>query len=225
MRGPVVLDHLRMVDRDVSRTLLEIVYRITAFAHHLGHQTVRLTDRFRRVVDEPRLCHPPRLDIARPGLRRQLTDLELVVFAFARKQFPLRCALAARCFDGVLVLRPELFSEPFTALLTHHRHTHDHREQHDDQGDHCNDDPTPCRHFLTSCGQGYPSTVCRNVNMRLCGSVSGNRTRWSAPAPDGIADPDLGRWRRRRRRWPDPSGTTVSAAPATGRRSRRPSCD
>jgi hypothetical protein len=38
--GSIVLDHVRVVDRDVGRSLVEIVHRITAFAHYLGHETI-----------------------------------------------------------------------------------------------------------------------------------------------------------------------------------------
>ena len=52
MRGAIVLDDLRMVDRDVGRPLLEIVDGITPFAHYLGHQTISDTDGGCRIVDE-----------------------------------------------------------------------------------------------------------------------------------------------------------------------------
>ena len=52
VRGAVVLDDLRMVDRDVSRPPIEIVDGITPFAHHLGHQTVSDADGGCRIVHE-----------------------------------------------------------------------------------------------------------------------------------------------------------------------------
>lgn len=50
--GSVVLDNRRVVDRDVGRLLVEIVDRITALAHHLGNQPVRVAQCARRIVDE-----------------------------------------------------------------------------------------------------------------------------------------------------------------------------
>ena len=59
MSGPIVLNNVRVIDRDVGRPPLEIVDRVTAVAHDLGHETIGVADRFRRVVDECSLYRPP----------------------------------------------------------------------------------------------------------------------------------------------------------------------
>ena len=55
VRGAVVLDDLRVVHRDVSRPLIEVVDGIAAFAHHLGHQPIGDADGGCWIIDEPGL--------------------------------------------------------------------------------------------------------------------------------------------------------------------------
>src|SRR5271165_7634835 len=57
--GSVVLDDRRVVDRDVGRLLVEIVDGVTALAHNLGHEPVRVAHCARRIVDECCLHHLP----------------------------------------------------------------------------------------------------------------------------------------------------------------------
>jgi hypothetical protein len=59
VRGPIALDELRMIDRDVVGSLFEVVHRIPALAHHCGDELVRLGDRCGRVIDEIRLHARP----------------------------------------------------------------------------------------------------------------------------------------------------------------------
>ena len=40
--GAVVLHDAGVIDRDVGGPLVEVLDRVTAFAHYLGHQLVRL---------------------------------------------------------------------------------------------------------------------------------------------------------------------------------------
>jgi hypothetical protein len=74
--GAVVVDDLRMIDRDIGRPLFELVHRVTAFAHHLGHQPVGLAQRARRLVDEPLLQFAPGVQVALARLRGEWHDLQ-----------------------------------------------------------------------------------------------------------------------------------------------------
>jgi hypothetical protein len=51
----IVLDHLWVIHGDIGRTLLEVLYRVTALGHHRLDQTVRGHDRRRWTVDKLRL--------------------------------------------------------------------------------------------------------------------------------------------------------------------------
>ena len=59
-----------MVDRDDRRLPVEIVDRVAALAHHLGHQAIGLRDGAGRIVDERRLNLFPLLLIALTGTLR-----------------------------------------------------------------------------------------------------------------------------------------------------------
>src|SRR5579864_5355748 len=48
----VVLDHVRVVDGEVGRPLVEIVHRVAAVGHDGLDQAVRLANRTLRIVDE-----------------------------------------------------------------------------------------------------------------------------------------------------------------------------
>ena len=55
VRGPVVLHHVRVLDRHVGGAPVEVLDRIAARGHHLLDQLVRVRDRLRRRVHELRL--------------------------------------------------------------------------------------------------------------------------------------------------------------------------
>src|SRR5271163_2934078 len=95
MRSAVVLDNLRMVYRDIGRSLIEIVNGITPFAHHLGYQTIGDADGSCRIVDEPGLHLAPAGGEVRQGRRCQRNNLELVSLAFPGGEFLLGCLLAS----------------------------------------------------------------------------------------------------------------------------------
>src|SRR5215204_5504902 len=60
---PVVLDDLRVVDRDVGDSLVELVHRISPLAHHVGDEPICFRQRPRRLVDEAGLHFAPRAEI------------------------------------------------------------------------------------------------------------------------------------------------------------------
>src|SRR6266536_4384497 len=78
MRGTVVLDHVRMIDREIRRALLEVVDRIAALAHELLDQGVSLQDRLVRIVHETLLDRPPACGEAAAGGRPEMAHLELL---------------------------------------------------------------------------------------------------------------------------------------------------
>src|SRR6266508_2297259 len=130
VRRAVVVDHLRMVHRDVGRALLEILDRVAALAHDLVDQPVGAAGRLGRRVDEARLDHAPLLEVAvaRAGLQRH--DAQLLATRAAVVELMLGRLAAARVPDRSVVLRPELVAEPRGALPAEHQPCE--RERHDD---------------------------------------------------------------------------------------------
>src|SRR6266545_4339298 len=130
VRRAVVVDHLRMVHRDVGRALLEILDRVAALAHDLVDQPVGAAGRLGRRVDEARLDHAPLLEVAvaRAGLQRH--DAQLLATRAAVVELMLGRLAAARVPDRSVVLRPELVAEPRGALPAEHQPCE--REHHDD---------------------------------------------------------------------------------------------
>src|SRR5215218_128400 len=79
VRGAVVLDHLRVIDRHVGGALLELVGdRVAALAHDLDDERVGLADGGGGLVDEPPLRGAPALDVAVARAGVELADLELL---------------------------------------------------------------------------------------------------------------------------------------------------
>jgi hypothetical protein len=76
---PVALDHLWMVDRDVSGPSLEVVHRVAAVTHHGTDQVIRARDGAGWVVDERLLHLHPRLEVAFARARRERADLQPLV--------------------------------------------------------------------------------------------------------------------------------------------------
>ena len=59
VRGPIVLHHEWVIDRDVRGSLLEFRNGIPSRRHHRPNQAVRLDHRTRRIIDEPSLSPLP----------------------------------------------------------------------------------------------------------------------------------------------------------------------
>jgi hypothetical protein len=113
MGGPVMLNNIRVVDRYVSDLLIEVVNGITAFAHHPGHETIRLTHSRRRFVDERGLHYPPSLVVLCSRFRSQRDDVELLSPAFARDKLVFGGPLITDLAYGSFVLRTKVLLEPF----------------------------------------------------------------------------------------------------------------
>ena len=110
MCGAVVVDDLRVVDRDVRGPLVEIVDGVTPLAHHLSHQTVGDADRCRGVVHEPGLHLLPAGGELRVRRRRERNDVEFVPLAFSRREFPHGALLTSGLGYHVLVLTAVVLS-------------------------------------------------------------------------------------------------------------------
>ena len=135
MRGAIVLDDDRMVDRQVGRPLLEVVIdRITAIMHHLAHQRVCVADGVSRLVDEGTLCLLPASRIVFTRRRIELAKLEALVALATRGQLSLGGTTVASVLDHALVFRAKARLQPAGALLAR-REQRDGDEQHDDHGD------------------------------------------------------------------------------------------
>lgn len=89
VRGPVVLDHRRMVDRNVGRPVLEVADRLAAAQHQFAHQLIGFRQRAFRVVDEAHLQAAPRLAEMGCVRRGQRHDVQLLHALFTRPQFGL----------------------------------------------------------------------------------------------------------------------------------------
>src|ERR1044071_492882 len=75
-RRAIVHDDVRMIDRDVGNTLLEIANGIATRVHDVADEAVCLDDRALRIVDEPRLHLTPRVREPPRIVRCERTDVE-----------------------------------------------------------------------------------------------------------------------------------------------------
>ena len=166
--GSIVLNHVRVIDRDVGRLLVEIVDRVSAFAHYLGHETICVAHRPRRIVDKRSLHRPPAFGVFCARFRRQCNDVELLSLSFARNEFLFAGALITGLAYGSLVLWTEVFLQSLgplttvrdlariTAIVTTIRTAAAITNQ-------LQTGISPDLLVLT----GYPRVVCRNVNFVL----------------------------------------------------------
>src|SRR5690349_531922 len=142
-----MLDDLRMIDRDVARSLLEIAHRVPSSLHHLAKQGVGESDRARRVVDEAGLDFGPALDevTALGGLQR--TDVQLLdaLLAFGELRFGLRAA--ALGFHGAVVFRTEAVPKMFRPAPARPDNSGNDQNGDDDRYD----DPCSLVHSLPPC--------------------------------------------------------------------------
>jgi hypothetical protein len=109
---PVVLDHLRVVDRDVGGALVEVLDRVAPLGHHRLDQAVGARDSPAWVVDELRLHSLPALQITVAGCLGERLDLELLPAFFARLQLGLRVTLRIGLAERALVFGAELLLQP-----------------------------------------------------------------------------------------------------------------
>jgi hypothetical protein len=137
-RGAVMADHMRVVDGDVRRALLEVDHRIAARLHGLFHQTVGLADRQRGIIDEARLDVLPGGAETLLLLGRQRPDIEGLDTLLPGLQLPLRAAWSVR-FHGGLVFGPELIFQgpgpPAPVDVPDHQADDHGRENDDDRDD------------------------------------------------------------------------------------------
>src|SRR3954464_10157747 len=139
----IVLDHLRMIDREVRGALVEVLDRIPAVRHDGLDQAVGLVHRAARVVDEAGLNALPFGHVALTRSRGERPDVERISPFGARGKLRLRVALAACPLDRTLVLLAEAALQ---RLRPASRQRLPHDERNDDDGgddDHC---PYPCSH-------------------------------------------------------------------------------
>src|SRR5690348_6817425 len=152
---PVVLDHARVIDRDVAGPLLEVLDRIPALRHHRLDEAVRGRNGTARIVDELSLngLPVPKVAIAR-RLRKRL-DVEPAAAFLARVQLRFGIALRIRRVDEPVVLRPETLLQP-AAPPTGDRLPGDHTDHsHDRDRD---DYPNPRSHDVPpDLRQGAPA--------------------------------------------------------------------
>jgi len=77
VRGPVVLDDMRMVDGHVSGALLEVTDGVATDLHEISNEAVRFDHGTLRVIDEPCLVGAPLLRKPAPMFGAQRFDVQL----------------------------------------------------------------------------------------------------------------------------------------------------
>src|ERR1700742_3434067 len=146
VRGAVVVDDLRVIERDVRRPAVEIVDGVTPFAHHLSHQTVGDTYGGGGVVHESGLHLLPAGAEVGERRRRERNDIELASFAFSRSEFPHGTFLASGLGYQVLVLTAVVLFQPLR-FYTEADHAYCDNRRHDrHDGDGRHQDPFPRGH-------------------------------------------------------------------------------
>jgi hypothetical protein len=120
VRGAIVLDDLRVVYRDVSCPLIEIVDGIAPFAHHLGHQTIGDANGGCRIIDEPGLHLVPAGREIRQGRRRQRNDVEFVSLPFPGGEFFLSRLFVSGLGYQTLILAAIVLLQSLCFLATAH---------------------------------------------------------------------------------------------------------
>lgn len=60
--GAIMLDHIRVVDRNIASPLLEVADGIATRTHHLGKERVGIVDRSLWIVDEGSLYFGPAIE-------------------------------------------------------------------------------------------------------------------------------------------------------------------
>jgi ATP dependent DNA ligase-like protein len=110
-RRAVVVDHGGMFDREIFETVFPILDRVTACAHDIFDEPIRLIHGSTRVIDEPRLNRAPRLCILIRFVAAQRPQRERLYTALALHQFALNLR---RCFGRLqkaVVFRTETRSQ------------------------------------------------------------------------------------------------------------------
>src|SRR5450756_2788458 len=125
VRGPVMLEDRRMVDRHIGGALLEIAHRIGPGLHNPPDETVGIANGGGWIVDESRLNRPPLVVEAPALVGREGLDLELRYALLAVRQFVFRRAGVTLLGHGPLVFGPELLLE-LRAPLPHRIPPHGH---------------------------------------------------------------------------------------------------
>jgi hypothetical protein len=104
LTGAIVLDHLRVIHRDVGGALLEVVHRVAALAQDLHDQLVRLSERDCRLIHEPRLDLLPLRGVSVLRGGRKGPDIELFPSFAASGEICLGLATAIGMLQRAVVL-------------------------------------------------------------------------------------------------------------------------
>ena len=151
---PVVLDHARVLHRDVVGALVEVVDGVTALAHDRRDQRVGLVDRAPRVVDELALDLLPVAAEALAGLGVERPEVELLVPLAALGQLGLGLALGARPVEHAVVLGSERLLQLLGAFPPREHESaagqQQHDDHHDDDDQHGHDSPSVGHWFMAA---------------------------------------------------------------------------
>jgi hypothetical protein len=131
----IVVNHQRMVHRNICRPLFKVSYRISARRHHITQKLVGVRYRTPGTVNEPSLDAAPRLCESRPVAWGEWLDVEGLdtVIAPFKPGFSMPPA-PAFCQGAVIFSSTKLSAQPFCPALSENKH----------QGDACNDNHAEC---------------------------------------------------------------------------------
>ena len=166
MGGPVVLDHIGVVDRDVGGPPLEVVDGIAAVTHHLHDQDVGLGHALGRCIDEPLLNTLPRLHVLGPSPVVEGDDVELLAAPFPLAQLLLRFLAALRALERPVVLGPEPVLQAVGPLPSPQPQRQDHQDHHchaDGDERHCH--AVHCRYPLVERVGTYPRSRGEDLGL------------------------------------------------------------
>ena len=134
-RDAVVLDHMRMVDRNVLGSFIEVLERITACGHDLRHEVVRLADRGVGIVDETCLDPSPLIGERVGLLTAERMQLEPIYAVRTLAEGGLSLGRRSRLANHSVVFRPEPLQELLAKLAAQvrpRRHTDEYDCRRDD---------------------------------------------------------------------------------------------
>jgi hypothetical protein len=101
---PVIVDHQRVVHRNICRPLVKVSYRIAAGRHHIAQELVGFCHRTPGTVNEPPLDAAPQICKSRPvgwGERADVETLDTIGASF-EPGFPMPPAPAFRQGASIL---------------------------------------------------------------------------------------------------------------------------
>jgi hypothetical protein len=118
MRGTIVFDHHRVIDRDVCCALGEVRGGISTRPHNFRDQAIRACHGPRGIIDELALHFTPTVAEADLIFRRERPNVQRLSMLFTEFQQPLTFAYVAFLPDYAVILGAELLTQTLAAPLS-----------------------------------------------------------------------------------------------------------